>query len=246
MSKLADIKALVALSASVVIATSWALHAQTSGHLGDRKVSAESAAAAEARDPLRFAAALAMDGVPAGFVVGAGPRQDWLPSNAPEAAAPTTLSHALERFLRNHPDYILLDDALGAVVVRPRQSTICESALRHTLNGSPMIGPAYEVFWRLARLSNPSEVPAAPTGVVCGGNCDAGDPVNNRTMVTLAPSGMLLQEALSRTVNQAGGLVWVLQEQVSESNLRTCHFSYFDGKHHMSTSYVLARGRAGR
>jgi hypothetical protein len=214
---------------------------KTSGRI----VAAGTVVAADAPDPLRFAAALAKDGVPAGFVVALpDPSEDLSSIEADDPGSPGSLNDAVQRFISTHRGYTIRDSD-RALIIRPRGPTVCDSALQRSLAGEVITAPAYEIFWRLALITNPNRVPSAPPSVVCGGNCDSASTAHHQVNVTIPLVGVSLEEALSQVVQQAPGLVWVLRETWSEPHREwACGLAYFDGEHHVATSYILASGPA--
>ena len=166
---------------------------------------------AEISNPLTLGAALAKDRIPAGIVI-AGEESNY-----------TTRQSLL------------------AVIVEPRRATVCDDVLRRPLPPQTLTLPAHEAFWRLASFVNPNGVPAAPPGVVCGGNCKPDEQPSHLKAVTLSLAGMTLEDGLSQIVHGAPGLVWVLHEQWTEHRQeRTCTFEFFSNEQRVQTSYVLA------
>jgi hypothetical protein len=212
---------------------------------GGRNVAAGTVVAAEAPDPLRFAAALAREGIPAGFVVTLpDSAEDRSSIEADHPGSPALLNDAVQRFISTHRGYTIRDSD-WALIIRPRGPTVCDSALQRSLAGAVITGPAYEILWRLALFTNPKRVPSAPPAVVCGGNCDPASQAHHQVNVTIPLGGVRLEEALSQVVQQAPGLVWVLRETWSEPHREwACGLGYFDGDHHVATSYILASGPA--
>jgi hypothetical protein len=150
------------------------------------------------------------------------------------------LSDAVQVFVNRHPEYTTRSSG-SALLIRPRERTVCDAALQRPLAGSVMTAPAYEMFWRLARSVNPSRVPAAPPTVVCGGNCGPAFDRNHLVNVTMSFGGERLEGALSQLVAQAPGLVWVLRESwLDQRSEWACDLMYFDGASQIGTSYVLA------
>jgi len=239
MSKAADSRLVILGLVGLMSAMAETAAARRQVQGGDLVVSSATAAAAESGDPVAFAAALAKERVPAGFVVSAQEQ----PSGAP---APTpgerSLNGALQTFLARRADY-RAEQSTWALVVKPRKETVCDAALKRSLAPATFAVPAYEAFWRIAIASNPSGAPSAPPGVVCGGgNCDQSRRPSHLTTVSLSLSGTTLEDGLSQTVYGAPGLVWLLREQWSDQRKEwTCGLEYFSDEYHVATSYVLAR-----
>jgi hypothetical protein len=210
--------------------------------------------AAELPDAVEFAAALALEKVPAGFVFAADEgRASGSRKRSQDDGPLVPVQSAVDRFLARHENYAVSRSEWG-IVIEPRSGTVCGAALRTVVTDAAIGDPAYVAFWKLARLVNPADTPTAPPGVVCGGGeCNSGVPQAHRARVALTLNGTSLQEALSQLVSQAPGLVWTLREkrrgrdeavQVPEVS---CQLGYFDGDLYVQTSYVLgktpARGR---
>jgi hypothetical protein len=192
-----------------------------------------------------FASALATANVPAGFVV----RLDDQTSEGPSSRMPisgsrVSVGKAVERFVESHGGYAVRQSD-WALVLRPTALTVCDAVLDQRLPDVRISDPAYVALWRLARIVNPNETPAAPPAVVCGGACDAAEQ-HYDSQITLDLNKATLQEALSQLVSQAPGLVWVLRDQRPPARSagpadRICRLSYLDATRSIETSYVFAR-----
>lgn len=241
---LVNTSAVVALG----VAAGAMAYAQAPASVPSRRVSPLTIAAAELPQAERFAAALALEKVPAGFVFGAnepkgGPMRD--PRSQEGVAVP--LQRAVDRFLATHPGYTVGRSDWG-VLIQPRAQTICDTALRTAVTGPAITDPVYVAFWKLALLVNPADTPSVPPGVVCGGgDCDSGLPPAHRLRVMVTLNGGTLQDAFSQLAAQAPGLVWTLRERRREPNEpaempdATCQLGYFDGDLYLQTSYVFAK-----
>jgi hypothetical protein len=222
------------------------LPAQSVGR--ERDVSASTAAAALAPDPLAFATALASERVPAGIVLIRNVVSRSSATGDPQEGARVLLRDAVAQFLTAHPDYSgrTSDES---IVLRPKGTTTCDAVLQSPAVSAARAGPAYEVFWRLARAVNPTRVLAIPPGVVCGGPCGNRPTYGMDAHVTLPERDGTLAESLSTVAAQAG-LVWVLNEAIvpadssrSADSYRVCRFSYLDGDYFVQASYELASSR---
>lgn len=204
--------------------------------------------AAELPDAMHFAAALARDKVPAGFVFAAEESKASVSWKRPHDDGPTVpVQSAVDRFVARHPDYAVRRSEWG-IVMEPRSATVCDAALRTLVTDAGIGDPAYVAFWKLARLVNPADTPTAPPGVVCGGgDCNPGVPPAHRARVALTLNGTNLQEALSQVVSQAPGLVWTLREkrrgrdEPAHVPEVSCQLGYFDGNLYVQTSYVFGK-----
>ena len=229
-----------------------AARAQAPPNVSSLRVSPATVAAAEVPAVERFAAALALENVPAGFVLGAheatvGP----VAALRPQDGARVPLPSALDRFLATHPGYVVGQSDWG-LVIQPRSQTICHAALRTVVTGASIAEPAYAAFWKLARLVNPADTPNVPPGLVCGGgDCNSGLPPAHRVHVAVTLNGITLQDALSQVVAQAPGMVWVLRDRRRERDdpavtpEAACQLGYFDRDLYLQTSYVFAKAPAG-
>ena len=94
-----------------------------------------------------------------------------------------SLSRAADLFMSRHASFSVDDHSGWAPVFRPKQQTACDAVLRRRIP-TALSGPAYEVFWRIARFASPATVPEAPPATVCAG-CNAGAPLNNAVQVAV-------------------------------------------------------------
>lgn len=230
---------------AAVLAASVA--AQQNLNLPAREVTARTAAAAAKPDPLAFAAALASERIPAGFViVGESTPSYDSAAISQYSMAPVSLTRAVDFFLKMHPGFTLEDQSAWALVLRSKERSSCDAPLRRSFRAPAISGSGLEAFWRLALLVSPDTIPQAPPGIVCGGGeCSDLEPKTGLP-VTIPPGELTLQDGLSQTAGQAG-LVWLLQEVVSpQTGERSCRFSYFAGDSRMETGYVLGRSSRPR
>lgn len=211
-------------------------------NLRARDVTARTVAAAIKPDPLAFAAALAFERVPAGFIItGENGRSDQAAANGQYSEAPVSLGRAVELFTKTHSAYTVVNQSPWALVVRPKERTLCDMPLRRWIRAPAISGSALEAFWRFSLLVSPETIPQVPPGLVCGGGDCSDRELSSRLRVTIPAGASTLQEGLSQIADQAG-LVWVLQEVVSSvTGEHTCRFSYFDGDSRMETGYILAK-----
>ena len=246
MCKSADSRSGACLIAAIVVLVSTTSHldGQSQPGVGGRVVSARIAAAAASAEPEAFAAALAADRVAAGFVIPAADKPapaSPVNENTIEGQ-PLPLERVTGVFVRRHTAFSVDDRSKWAPVFLPKQQTACNAILRHKLPSDAVSGPAYEVFWRIARAASPSTVPSAPPATVCAG-CNPGAPLNNAMQVAL-PGTLTVQDALTQAASQAG-LVWrLLEEKQPGQPGARCRLAYFDGQHRVDTSYMLARTSA--
>jgi hypothetical protein len=240
MSRLAASNLTIALYAVLVCQ----VQAQ-SGNPSSIEVSRAVLAAADSAGAEGLAAALAAAKIPAGFVLPTDdPKFDGTVGEVP-LGPPVPMQDVIDRFLQRHPQYTLGRSA-WAIVIRPRAETTCSSALARVLPNTSISDPVYVALWKLARLVNPAETPSVPPSVVCGGGCDPNDQQAHSIPVLLTLNGMTLQEALSQLVTQVPGVVWLMRDErhelaPPETVEHVCKLSYFDGRHHIQTSYVFAR-----
>lgn len=198
----------------------------------------ESVMAASARPgpPEQLAHALAMLGVPAGFILGkAHEGGEAVPLNLSAPLGTHRLSDALASFRAGHPDY-RVDDDDGGLFIAPVTSA-CAQSLQRTVDVQ-QAGRLNEVLFAVARTVDAS-LPDVPAGLVIGG----GSPPPAEMRLLRRPVNLVAKQAVLRSVlmdlsRQVRGVVWGIREDAgNDAAPPSCIVTLMTANVTLNTSY---------
>lgn len=185
---------------------------------------------------LTFAAALAENEVPAGFVLALStrpnidPRDKVISSTVPNRVLP----NAVAAFETAHPEY-QVQEHNDVLLVEPREQAHCRAAVGRRVEGLRLRGTLHRALNDAFLKINPNH-PTTPPGILGG---PAPWPEIDVTF-----SGGSVADLLSAISKAVPGFVWVVREVASQTaSDRACHFEYFYHQGRLATGWEVPHRR---